>query len=154
MTSIITDWRVRGSLSDAVHLLTRMEDWPRWWGGAHKSAEVLGDGHFAMRSRGLLPLRWTARITEARLPYRWVVVAEGDLHGRGIWSLRQAGSVVEVEYDWRPAGLSLLSGTSHRWAMAQGRLALAEEMERLSRLQDTAPLADHAAQPTRLRAIQ
>lgn len=154
MPNIITDWRVRGSLSDAVQLLTRMEDWPRWWGSAHKSAQALGEGQFLMRSRGLLPLRWTARITEARLPYRWVVEATGDFHGRGIWSLRQAGSVVEVEHDWRPTGLSLLSGTSHRWAMAQGRIALTEEMERLSHLQNSGPLADRAAFSAGLPAIQ
>lgn len=154
MTSIITDWRVKGSLSDAVELLTRMQDWPRWWGSAHRSAEVLGAGEFVMRSRGVLPLRWTARITEARLPYRWEVEATGDLHGRGIWRLRQAGSVVEVEYAWHPARLSLVAGASHRWAMAQGRSALAEEMERLASLRGPSPLADQTAQPARLGAVQ
>lgn len=136
---IITDWRIKGSVSDVAGLLNRIESWPLWWGSVYRSVKAEGDGSFAVRSKGLLPLglRWSARIVEDNLPYRWVVEASGDLHGRGIWNLRQAGDVVEVEYDWHPAGLPLIAGlssASHRRAMATGYSALCEELARRHRV--------------------
>ncbi len=156
---IVTAWRIRGNLPDVARLLIGMEDWPSWWGSTYRSVTLKDDGSYAVRSKGLLPLtlRWTARIVPQSLPNTWMVEASGDVHGHSYWNLRQAGVVVEVENDWHPIGLPLLgslTAPSHRWAMAQGKDALCEELLRLRRMGNLPMLPDQAAHPTGLSAIQ
>ena len=156
---IVTDWRIKGNLSDVARLLLRMEDWPMWWGGTYRAVKLRDDGSYLVRSKGLLPLslRWTARILPQSLPYAWVLEMAGDLNGHSCWSLRQAGVLVEVENDWYPFGpplLGSLTAPSHRRAMAQGQQALHAELARQGRMGDPPMLPDPPAQPARLSAIQ
>lgn len=155
---VFTDWRVKGDLADVVRLLTSVADWPRWWGQVIRSVSPTGDG-FVIRSKGLLPLglRWHLRPVEAALPYRWVTEITGDLQGRGLWHLRQAGAVVEVEHEWQPHGLPFLSGVgnaTHRWLLGQAKTAVTAELERLGRMGNLPILPDHTAPPARLGPIQ
>lgn len=163
---VFTDWRVKGDLGQAVQLLTGVADWPRWWGQVIKSTapDPSGEG-FVIRSKGLLPLglRWRLRVVDQSLPYRWVTEISGDLQGRGLWHLRQAGAVVEVEHEWQPHGLPFLSGVgnaTHRWLLAQAKSALITELEAPGRVgnlplsPDLARSANQAAPPARLRPIQ
>jgi len=80
-------------------------------------------------------------------------VAEGDFVGTGVWTLKQEGDVVDVQYDWRiTADKPLLRyGTvvfrpifsaNHRWAMARGEESLIPEMRRR-----------HASSDAELRAV-
>ena len=156
---IVTDWRIKGNVSDVARLLLRMEDWPSWWGGTYRAVRQRDDGSYLVRSRGILPLslRWTARIMPQSLPYTWVVEVAGDLNGHSCWNLRQAGVLVEVENDWCPFGLPLLgslTAPSHRWVMAQGQQAICAELARQGRMGDPPMLPDPAAQASGLPAIQ
>ena len=154
---IITDWRVKGRLADVVRLLTKVEDFPRWWGNVHAAVVPRGPDTFAVRSRAILPLRWQARVIEAAPPHRFVIEASGGLAGRGIWHLRQAGDVVEIEFDWQPAHrprLGWLTVWSHRRAMSCGQSALRAEMARINRIGTMSGVADHTTLRPGLPAVQ
>ena len=94
-------------------------------------------------SKGWLPytLRWEFDVVESRYPYGFTIVARGDFDGRGVWTFEQAGSVVDVTYDWQLKAekpllrrlspfLKPLFAANHRWAMAQGELSLRLELAR------------------------
>lgn len=168
---IITDWRVRGRLTDVVRLLTTLETFPIWWSEVYLAVrpvapgDAQGIGHTVpIRSRGWLRYRlhWKATLTEADLPHRWVIEATGDVHGRGTWHLRQAGEVVEIEFDWQVTSnnplvrlLIPLFGwamrANHTWAMARGEAALKSALDKLYRAKN---LPDEAAFSPGLTAIQ
>ena len=168
---IITDWRVKGRLTDVVRLLTTPETFPIWWSEVYLAVKPLapgdaeGIGHtVAIRAKGWLRYRlhWRATLTEANLPHSWVIEAKGDLNGRGTWHLRQAGEVVEVEYDWQvPSDRPLrrlmvplfgwLMTANHRWAMSRGEAALNRALAKLYRARNS---ADAPAYPPGLTAIQ
>ncbi|OZA07294.1 MAG: hypothetical protein B7Y02_14220 [Rhodobacterales bacterium 17-64-5] len=168
---IITDWRVKGRLTDVVRLLTTPETFPIWWSDVYLAVrpvapgDARGVGHtVAIRSRGWLGYRlhWNARLIEADLPHRWVIEATGEVKGRGTWRLRQAGDVVEIEFDWQVTSsnplvrrLTPLFGwlmrANHNWAMTRGETALKDALAKLYRAKN---LPDLAAYPPGLPAIQ
>jgi hypothetical protein len=168
---IITDWRVKGRLTDVVRLLTTPETFPIWWSDVYLAVKplALGDaqgvGHtVAIRAKGWLRCRlhWRATLIEANLPHSWVIEATGDVNGRGIWHLRQAGELVEIEYDWQVTSNRLilrlmvplfgwLMVANHRWAMKRGEAALNRALVKLQRARTS---ADAPAYPPGLTAIQ
>src|SRR5262249_22356738 len=96
-----------------------------------------------LKTKGWLPytLHWQSRITGSRRPYGFDLEASGDFVGRGIWSFKQDGAVVNITYDWRILAekpllrwLSFLFkpmfSANHRWAMAQGEQSLRLELRR------------------------
>lgn len=168
---IITDWRVKGRLTDVVRLLTTPETFPIWWSEVYLAVKPLdrgdaqGIGHTVLiKSRGWLRYRlhWRARLIEADLPHRWVIEASGDINGRGTWHLRQAGDLVEIEYDWQVTSnnplvrlltpmFGWLMAANHRWAMARGEAALKIALTKLYRAKN---LPDAPAHAPGLTAIQ
>lgn len=157
---LFTAWRLKGDLGDAVRLLTEVADWPSWWGSVIRSVTAEPEEEsYVIRSRGLLPLglRWRLKVVERGLPYRWVTEVSGDLQGRGIWHLRQAGAVIEVEHEWQTRGLPFLASVtqaSHRWLLSQAQEALTAELQRIGSSPFMSPSADPPAKPARLRPIQ
>src|SRR5262249_11271380 len=86
-------------------------------------------------------------------PHGFTLEAWGDFVGRGIWTLEQRGSVVDVTYDWKIRAdkpllryFSLLMkpifSANHRWAIARGEENLRLELARR-----------HAATPEERAAI-
>ena len=147
---IVTTWLVEGSIEEVADILADPERFPDWWGDVYLGVRMLDRGaadgigaRVAVHSKGWLPyhLNWTATVTASRRPHGWTVVAEGDLTGHGVWTLRQKGPLAEAVYDWRVSAdrpvLRLLSpilapvfAWNHRWAMARGESGLRDELIR------------------------
>ena len=141
-------WTIEADIADVAAILSRPEDFPRWWGSVYRQAEILIEGRpdgigreVAVRSRGFLPyeLNWMAKFIVSEMPRRWIVEARGDLKGIGIWTLTQRGSQTLIEFDWRVMAerplfrlmapvLKPLMAANHRWAMAKGLEGLTAEL--------------------------
>jgi hypothetical protein len=145
-----TAWRVQGRIEDVADILSRPEEFPRWWGEVYlsvtttKPADAQGIGQtVAVHSKGWLPYRlnWQGTLVENHMPASWTVEATGDLVGRGVWTLSQHGDTAEIRYDWSVHSDRLLFRvlepmlrwvmvSNHRWAMAKGEKGLQAELVR------------------------
>jgi uncharacterized protein YndB with AHSA1/START domain len=146
----ITQWRFEGTVADVYELIGDPFGYTRWWPTVYLDVQQLEPGdangigrRFRFHTKGWLPytLRWESRVTEIDRPNRLVIRATGDFDGRGIWTLKQEGGAVAVEFDWKLSAekpliryLSFLFkplfSANHRWAMAQGEKGLAQELVR------------------------
>jgi hypothetical protein len=146
----ITDWRVEGSITEVADILKDAEELPRWWPSVYLDVKTLEPGDASgvgrvvdLYTKGWLPytLRWQFRVTESRYPYGFSLEAWGDFNGRGIWTLKQEASAVNITYDWKIRAdkwlLSALSflfkpifSANHRWAMERGEQSLKLELAR------------------------
>lgn len=147
---IPTLWHVRGRIEDVADILSRPEDFPRWWGDVYLSCNTIeaGDANsigqtVAVHSKGWLPYRlnWQGTLVQSQMPTTWTVEAKGDLVGRGIWTLKQNGDTADIAYDWSVSSDRLLFRllapffrwlmiSNHRWAMAKGEQGLQRELDR------------------------
>jgi hypothetical protein len=147
---IPTLWHVRGRIEDVADILSRPEDFPRWWGDVYLSCETTeaGDANgigqtVAVHSKGWLPYRlnWQGTLVQSQMPTTWTVEAKGDLVGRGVWTLKQNGETTDIAYDWSVSSDRLLFRllapffrwlmiSNHRWAMAKGEQGLQRELDR------------------------
>ena len=106
---LVSHWRLEAPVDRVWAALVALEAWPRWWPGV-RSVRTLragdADGLGSVRR-----IEWTGA-----LPYAVVIEVEavealhherlrgrarGDLHGEGIWLLRDEGGVTHVTYVWR-----------------------------------------------------
>jgi len=146
----LTHWRVEASIEEVADILDDAADLPRWWPDVYLDVRVVEPGDargigrvVELYTKGWLPyrLRWRFRVTENRRPRGFSLEASGDLVGRGVWTLTQAGAYAEVVYDWRVRAdkplLRYLSfvfkpifAANHRWAMARGEESLKRELAR------------------------
>jgi hypothetical protein len=147
---IPTVWRVRGRIEDVADILSKPEEFPRWWGEVYLSVTTTEPGDaqgigqtVAVHSKGWLPYRlnWQGTLVESHMPTGWTVEATGDLVGRGVWTLSQHGDTAEIDYDWSVRSdrllfrvlapmLRWLMVSNHRWAMAKGERGLQAELVR------------------------
>ncbi len=161
LVRISSRWRVEGTCGEVADILGDPLDLPRWWPSVYLAVDELrppdarGLGRrVRLHTKGYLPytLTWELEVVETRYPYGFTLVANGDFDGRGVWTFRQDGSFVDVEYDWRlDAGKPLLRNLSfalrplfesnHRWAMAQGEDSLKLELARRRATSDSARAA-------------
>ncbi|MGA9768534.1 MAG: polyketide cyclase [Blastocatellia bacterium] len=146
----ITDWRVEGAINEVADILKDAAKLPRWWPSVYLDVKVLEPGDkdgigkvVSLYTKGWLPytLRWDFRVTESRYPYGFSLEAWGDFDGRGIWTLAQDGSFVNITYDWKLRAdkpllkafsflLKPIFSANHRWAMAKGEESLRLELAR------------------------
>lgn len=154
-------WRVTAMAGEVADILADTASLPRWWPSVYRRADEVtpadeqGTGHrVRFVTAGRLPgtMTWESVVVEARYPDGVTLDLSGDLAGRVVWTLQQDGPEVEITSDWsfrvetplaRRAGpwLRRLLLAEHRWAMEQGRLSLALELQR----RRTTELADYAA---------
>ena len=148
-----TMWRVAGTPEEVGEVLGDATGFPRWWPSVYLDVKVLEPGDergvgkvVSLYTKGWLPytLRWQFRVTESRYPYGYTLEAWGDFEGRGVWTLEQAGPIVNITYDWRITAnkpllrsLSSLSSllrpifsANHHWAMGRGEESLKLELAR------------------------
>jgi uncharacterized protein YndB with AHSA1/START domain len=108
MYTFVTDWSFDAPVEAVWEELMRPEDWPAWWKGV-LSVEVLAPGdadglgayrRMAWRSRLPYTLRFNSRTIAIDRPYVAEGVADGDLEGRGKWTLARTSSGTHVRYEW------------------------------------------------------
>ena len=141
--TFFTTWRVRGELKDAAAIIEDAKSLPRWWPSVYLDVREVRHDVFELFTKGFLPytLLWQFEVVEKASPHRFVLEARGDFVGRGIWSLRQDGDFVVLDYDWRVRAdkplLAKLSfvlkpffAANHRWAMKKGERSLELELRR------------------------
>jgi hypothetical protein len=145
---IPTRWLVKGSADEVYDLISKPEDFVRWWSDVYLRVEEVEPGDengigrvHDLHTRGWLPftLVWQSRVIEARKPVRLVIEALGDLEGRGEWRFRQDGESVQVAFDWRVIAnkplirylvpvLKPMFAANHHWAMQRGLEGLEREL--------------------------
>jgi Polyketide cyclase / dehydrase and lipid transport len=146
----VTRWSVLGTLEEVADVLADALELPRWWPSVYLSVEPLAPGdargigrRFRLRTRGFLPYRldWSFEVVASRHPHGFTLDAEGDLAGRGVWTLEAAGARTLATYDWRIRAekpllrrltplLRPLLAANHRWAMRKGEQSLELELAR------------------------
>ena len=146
----ITRWRMEGQIEEVFGILGDTQGLSRWWPSVYLRVVQLKPGdsnglgkEVSLLTKGWLPytLRWSFRIVEVRPPTSFTLEARGDFIGRGIWTLEQDGTFVNILYDWKiRANKALLRNLSsllkpvfsanHRWAMAKGEESLRLELAR------------------------
>lgn len=146
----ITHWQVQASVQEVFEILADATDLVRWWPAVYLEVQELQVGNeqgvgkvVSLYTKGWLPytLRWQFRVTEVHPPYGFSLEAWGDFVGRGIWTLEEAGTWVNITYDWRIRAdkplLRYLSfifkpifAANHRWAMGRGEESLRLELLR------------------------
>jgi hypothetical protein len=159
----VTRWRVPGTCGEVADVLGEPALLPRWWPSVYLKVDEVAppaaDGtgrRLQLLTKGWLPytLRWDLVVLESNYPHGMTIAASGDLRGRGVWSFRQDGAVVDVSFDWNvraekpllqkfAALLKPLFAANHRWAMAQGEESLRLELARRRAISD----AERAAIP-------
>jgi Polyketide cyclase / dehydrase and lipid transport len=157
----LSRWRVEGTCGEVADILGDPLALARWWPSVYLAVDELsppdarGLGRrVRLHTKGYLPytLTWELEVVETRYPYGFTIAANGDFDGRGVWTFRQDGSFVDVEYDWRlnaekpllrnlSFALRPLFESNHRWAMAQGEDSLKLELARRRATSDSARAA-------------
>ncbi len=146
----ISHWTVRATPREVADVLSDAEDLPRWWPAAYLDAQRIERGdenHIGevveLLVKGWLPytLRFRLRVTKANRPKTWTLESDGELIGRGIWTLAPDGEDTHVIYDWKVRAakpllqrfswlLRPLFAWNHSWVMAKGEQSLKLELER------------------------
>ncbi len=148
--SFRTRWQVESTLEEVNAILSNAPDLARWWPSVYLDVQELTPGDadgvgkvVSLYTKGWLPytLRWQFRVTQNSYPHGFELEAFGDFVGRGVWTFRQAGPTVEIEYLWEVMAdkplLRRLSwlfkpvfAANHRWAMQKGYESLVLELAR------------------------
>jgi hypothetical protein len=105
---LVTHWRFDAPLDAVWHELKHPEQWPSWWKGVRRvqllePGDVEGVGALRrMTWRSALPYELTFDMRTTRVePQRLIEgVAQGELSGRGCWTLEPVGAGTAVRYDW------------------------------------------------------
>jgi quercetin dioxygenase-like cupin family protein/uncharacterized protein YndB with AHSA1/START domain len=151
----VDEWDVRAPLQPTFDAVADGRTYPEWWKPVYISVEADGPPQVGAVSRqhfkGRLPyhLHTTSEITEYEPPARVVAEVEGDLRGRGIWTLTEQGDgVTHVRFDWTVFAdrrllrtltpvLRPLFRANHNWAIARAMEGLGPYAQR------TTPVPDH-----------
>lgn len=134
----VDEWDV-GAPIEAVHAtLADARTYPDWWRPVYIDVDAEGPAELGSESRqhfkGRLPyeLRTRSRIVRLEPPRLIEAEVDGDLRGRGRWTLTAAGDATHVRFDWhvhadRPLlraltpALRPLLRWNHAWAIARAR---------------------------------
>jgi uncharacterized protein YndB with AHSA1/START domain len=137
----VDEWDVDAPQEAVYDALADARSYPEWWRPVYISAETDGPpevGRVAQQHfKGRLPyhLHTTSRITRYDRPDVLEAQVEGDLRGRGIWTLSRRDGLTHVHFDWRVFAHRPLVRTltpvlrplfrwNHDWAIARAREGL------------------------------
>ena len=146
-------WFIRHPIESVWEKIIAADQFPQWWGEVYTEVrplnELLGDqvgSRAAITAHGFLPytIRFVAEITEVAAPQRLGLKADGDLTGKGLWTLAPIDGGTQVIYEWIVQAdkliLRLFSPVikpvfeaNHRWTMRKGELALNRLLDAASR---------------------
>jgi uncharacterized protein YndB with AHSA1/START domain len=106
---LVTHWSFASPVRHVWQALRRPEEWPLWWKGVVTVQQLeRGDANDVgayrrMVWRGALPYRLAFNMRTVRVVTHSVIegVADGELSGRGVWTLTQnVSGGTDVRYDW------------------------------------------------------
>jgi uncharacterized protein YndB with AHSA1/START domain len=103
----VDEWDVDAPQESVFDALSDARTYPEWWTPIYKEVEAEGPPSVGRVStqkfKAKLPYTLTTRSKLVRLerPNEFEVEVEGDLRGRGIWTLTPRDGKVHVRFDWR-----------------------------------------------------
>lgn len=103
----IDEWDVVAPIAAVFNALADARTYPLWWKPVYLEVEADGPPAVGCVSRqhfkGRLPyhLRQTSQIVRLEPPREFEIQVQGDLTGRGVWTLLPVGDRVHVRFDWR-----------------------------------------------------
>ena len=103
----VDEWDVNAPAEAVYHALADARTYPEWWTPVYIDTETDGPPELGRVSRqhfkGRLPyhLCTTSRITRYEPPHILEAEVEGDLRGRGLWTLTPLDGGTHVRFDWR-----------------------------------------------------
>jgi uncharacterized protein YndB with AHSA1/START domain/quercetin dioxygenase-like cupin family protein len=151
----VDEWDVRAPMQPVFDALADGRTYPEWWRPVYIAVETDGPPAAGSVSRqhfkGKLPyhLHTTSTITEYEPPHRLVADVEGDLRGRGVWTLTDRGEeVTHVRFDWSVFAdrkllrtltpvLRPLFRANHNWAIARAMEGLEPYAQRTTPREET-----------------
>jgi uncharacterized protein YndB with AHSA1/START domain/mannose-6-phosphate isomerase-like protein (cupin superfamily) len=156
----VDEWDVAAPAEAVFEALADARSYPQWWTPVYLDVESDGPAAVGKQSRqhfkGRLPYHLRTRSTITRLEAPRVVQAEvdGDLAGRGTWTLTPVEAGTHVRFDWevhadRPLLKALtpllrpLFRWNHDWAIARAKAGLEPYARRLA-MRGPAPSAASA----------
>jgi len=103
----VDEWDVHAPPEAVFQAVADSRTYPSWWRPVY--LEVRADGPPAVgvaashHFKGRLPYHLHTRsvIVEIDPPHRVVAEVDGDLRGRGAWTLTRTGDSTHVRFDWR-----------------------------------------------------
>lgn len=133
----VDEWDVEAPIEPAFNALADATTYPEWWRPVYLSVDTDGPLAVGQVSRqhfkGRLPykLNTSSRITRLESPQLVEAEVEGDLRGKGVWTLTALGeNRTHVRFDWKVYAdkpllrvltplLRPLFRWNHNWAIAR-----------------------------------
>ena len=166
-----TRWEVESTPEEVYRILEDVNSLCNWWPSVYLDLKVLEKGQpsgvgkrVSLHTKGWLPytLKWQFLVTETHFPKGFVLEAEGDFVGHGVWRFQAIpnSNRCEITYDWRISAekplLKCLSfifrpifSANHHWAMRQGLKSLKLELlRRLAKTEEEQNKIPKPPQPT------
>jgi hypothetical protein len=132
----VDEWDVDAPREEVYDALVDARTYPDWWKPVYISVE--GDERVTRHHfKGRLPytLKMRAELVSSDRPNGFEVAVDGDLRGKGVWTLTEQGGKTHVRWDWivfadrallrylTPV-LRPLFRFNHNWAVARAREGL------------------------------
>jgi hypothetical protein len=132
----VDEWDVDAPQAVVYEILADARSYPDWWKPVYGTVE--GDRQQTLHHfKGRLPykLKMQAEMVREDPPRQFEVLVDGDLRGKGIWTLEQRNGKTHVRWDWivfadKPLLRVLtpilrpLFRWNHNWAVARAREGL------------------------------
>ena len=144
----IDEWDVDAPIEAVFQAVSEADSYPEWWKPVYLSAEPdpsPGSEVVRHRFKGRLPYVLTVRSETVRREPPRVIEADvdGDLSGRGIWTLTPQADQVHVRFDWRVSAdrwflrvhtpvLRPLFRWNHNWAIQRAKEGLEPYARRIA----------------------
>ena len=153
----VDEWDVRAPKQQVFDALADGRTYPEWWKPVYIDVQADGPPKVGAVSKqhfkGRLPyhLHTTSEITEYEPPDRVVAEVDGDLRGRGIWTLSDADDgITHVRFDWTVLADRKLLKTltpvlrpafraNHNWAIARATEGLEPYAQKTTPPPDAGP---------------
>jgi quercetin dioxygenase-like cupin family protein/uncharacterized protein YndB with AHSA1/START domain len=147
----VDEWDVDAPVEAVFDAIADARTYPMWWRPVYREVEAEGPPAVGQLSRqhfkGRLPyhLNTTSRITRLEPPHVVVGEVEGDLRGRGVWTVTANGRGTHVRFDWTVHADRRLLRTltpvlrpvfrwNHNWAIARAMEGLEPYARRAAEL--------------------